>query len=51
MFTWFASPLWEIEGIQPYLQLVDMRPSREVVTGAALVLIVFGSLAFWGFVR
>jgi rhomboid protease GluP len=20
-FTWFASPLWEIEGIQPYLQL------------------------------
>jgi rhomboid protease GluP len=51
MFTWFSSPLWEIEGIQPYLQMVDRRPSREVITGAALVLIVFGSLAFWGFVR
>ena len=51
MFTWFASPLWEIEGIQPMLQLVDRRPTREVVTGAALVLIVFGALAIWGMVR
>lgn len=51
MFTWFASPLWAIEGIQPYLQVVDKRPSREVITGTALVLIVFGALAFWGFVR
>ncbi|MDX1377779.1 MAG: rhomboid family intramembrane serine protease [Anaerolineales bacterium] len=51
MFTWFASPLWEIEGIQPYLQMVDKRPSREVIVGAALVLIVFGVLAMWGMVR
>ncbi|NTU55876.1 MAG: rhomboid family intramembrane serine protease [Anaerolineales bacterium] len=51
MFTWFASPLWEIEGIQPMLQLVDKRPSREVVTGVVLVLAVFGALAVWGMVR
>jgi len=51
MFTWFASPLWEIEGIQPMLQLVDKRPSREVVTGVVLVLAVFGALAIWGMVR
>ena len=51
MFTWFASPLWEIEGIQPMLQLVDKRPAREVVTGAVLVLAVFGALAVWGIVR
>lgn len=51
MFTWFASPLWEIEGIQPMLQLVDKRPSREVVTGAVLVLAVFGALAVWGIFR
>ena len=51
MFTWFASPIWEIEGIQPLLQLVDRRSTREVVTGAALVLIVFGALAVWGMVR
>ena len=51
MFTWFASPLWEIEGIQPMLQLVDKRPAREVVTGAVLVLAVFGALAMWGIVR
>ena len=51
MFTWFASPIWEIEGIQPLLQLVDRRSTREVVTGAALVLVVFGALALWGMVR
>jgi rhomboid protease GluP len=51
MFTWFASPLWEIEGIQPMLHLVDKRSTREVVTGAVLVLAVFGALAVWGMVR
>jgi rhomboid protease GluP len=50
-FTWFASPLWEIEGIQPSLQLVDRRSTGEVLTGAILVLALFGALAFWGMVR
>jgi hypothetical protein len=51
MFTWFASPLWEIEGIQPYLGLADRRSSGEVWSGAVLVLAVFGALAVWGMVR
>lgn len=51
MFTWFASPLWEVEGISPLFHLVDKRSSGEVVTGAVLVLAVFGALAVWGMVR
>jgi rhomboid protease GluP len=51
IFTWFAGPVWEIEGIQPILQLVDQRPSREVIIGAATVLFIFGALAMWGMVR
>ncbi len=51
MFTWFAGPLWEIEGISPALQLVDKRETREVVVGAATVILVFGALALWGIVR
>ncbi|HAV77448.1 MAG TPA: rhomboid family intramembrane serine protease [Anaerolineae bacterium] len=51
MFTWFASPIWKVEGIQPFLQLVDKRSSREVIIGGALVLIIFSGLAVWGMVR
>lgn len=51
IFTWFAGPLWEIEGIQPMLQLVDQRSSREIIIGAATVLLIFGGLAMWGMVR
>jgi len=51
MFAWFASPLWAIEGIQPMLQLADKRSDRDVVTGAILVLLVFGGLAVWGIMR
>jgi rhomboid protease GluP len=51
IFAWFAGPVWEIEGIQPMLQLVDKRSSREVIIGAATVLIIFGGLAMWGMVR
>ena len=51
LFSWFASPIWEVEGIPPLLQLVDQRPTRDVLTGAALVVLVFGGLAMWGMVR
>lgn len=52
MFTWFASPLWKVEpNFLGGFQLVDNRPAREVVTGAVLVLAVFGALAVWGMVR
>ncbi|MCK7483288.1 MAG: rhomboid family intramembrane serine protease [Candidatus Moduliflexus flocculans] len=42
MFTWFASPLWEIGGIQPMLPVGGQASAREVVTGA-----VVGAGGFW----
>jgi rhomboid protease GluP len=51
MFTSFAGPLWEVEGVYPAVQLVDKRPISGVLTGAAMVILVFGGLAMWGLVR
>ncbi len=51
MFTWFAGPMWEVEGIAPALRLVDARPAREVIVGAATVVLIFGALAMWGMMR
>jgi len=48
VFTWFGGPLWQVEGLYPLLRLVDRRESRDVVIGAAAVLVVFGGLAFLG---
>lgn len=44
MFTWFAGPLWKDDGIQ----LTDEHLPRDVVIGAAMVLLIFGLLAMWG---
>ena len=51
VFTWFAGPVWEVrqaaltaEGFE----LRDRREAREVVLGAASVLLIFGALAAWG---
>jgi rhomboid protease GluP len=51
IFTSFSGPLWEVEGIQPAYHLVDRRPAREVIIGAATVVLIFGGLAMWGMVR
>ena len=51
MFTSFAGPLWEMEGIYPDYYLVDRRSPRDVIVGAAMVVLVFGGLAMWGMVR
>ena len=51
MFTSFAGPLWEIEGIYPAYQLVDRRSFREVIIGVAVVILIFGALAMWGMAR
>jgi rhomboid protease GluP len=51
IFTLFAGPLWEIEGIRPMYHLVDRREVSGVIIGAATVLFIFGGLAFWGLVR
>jgi rhomboid protease GluP len=51
MFSWFAGPRWEVEGIYPALRLVDQRPTREVLLGAVMVMVIFGGLAVWGIMR
>ena len=49
VFTWFSGPLWEVEGVYPLLRLVDRRAEgRDVIVGAAVVLLIFGALAFVG---
>ncbi len=50
IFGWFAGPVWEVEGLAPALRLVDKREAREVVTGAAVVILIFGALAVWGMI-
>jgi rhomboid protease GluP len=51
IFTSFAGPRWEVEGIPPALNLVDRRSFREIVVGAATVILIFGALAMWGMIR
>lgn len=51
MFTSFAGPLWDIEGVYPAYHFVDKRPFRNVIIGAAMVVLIFGGLAMWGMVR
>jgi rhomboid protease GluP len=49
IFAWFAGPRFEIEGIYPALRLADNREPREVLTGVAAVILIFGALAMIGF--
>ncbi|MCI0555494.1 MAG: rhomboid family intramembrane serine protease [Anaerolineae bacterium] len=51
IFTSFAGPVWEIEGISPMYHLEDRREVSGVIIGAVTVLFIFGGLAFWGMVR
>ena len=48
IFAWFAGPRWEVEGMYPALYLADKREPREILTGAAVVLLIFGALAMIG---
>jgi len=50
IFAWLASPKWTAIVMQNEAILHDQRESHEVVTGALLVLLVFGGLAAWGFI-
>lgn len=51
IFAWFAGPLWGLAGTMPALQLVDEREPRQVLTGAVVVILVFGALAAFGMTR
>lgn len=48
IFAWFAGPHWEVQGISPNLQVVDLREPREVIVGVAVVTIIFCTLAAIG---
>lgn len=48
IFAWFAGPRFEMEGIYPSLRLADTREMREILTGVAVVIFIFGALAAWG---
>lgn len=56
VFTWFAGPVWEVRQTQslsstvPAVILADRREPREVLTGAAAVVLIFGGLAVWGMI-
>jgi len=50
IFAWFAGPIWEVQGMMPALHLADKREPRDVITGAAVVIVLFGALAVWGMV-
>ncbi|MGZ6347677.1 MAG: rhomboid family intramembrane serine protease, partial [Anaerolineales bacterium] len=50
IFTWFAGPRWEVEGIYPALHLADKREPREILTGVAIVILIFGALAMIGMI-
>jgi rhomboid protease GluP len=51
IFTWFAGPRWEIEGIYPALNLTDKREPRDIITAAAIVILIFGALAMIGMIH
>lgn len=48
IFAWFAGPHWEVQGITPDLRVVDRREPRDVIVGAAVVAIIFCTLAAIG---
>lgn len=48
IFTWFAGPLWAVTGLPPEMSLMDQRETREVITGASVVLLIFSALTAWG---
>jgi len=48
IFAWFAGPHWEVQGISPNLQVVDLREPRDIIVGAAVVTIIFCTLAAIG---
>ena len=51
LFALIAGTIWEVAGIQPDLHFEDKREFKDWVTGAGLVLIIFGALAVWGFIK
>ncbi len=47
MFAWFAGPRWQVLGAPAAIELEDERETREIITGAGLVILIFAGLAAW----
>jgi rhomboid protease GluP len=47
MFSFMAGPLLSVEGMSPYVRIVDKRESRTVILGALSVGLIFFVLAGW----
>ena len=50
IFTWFGGPRWKVEGIAPYLQLVDEREGHGSIAGTAAALLFFIPLTILGWI-
>jgi rhomboid protease GluP len=51
VFTWFAGPRLNLEGVYPYFKVIDERGTEGQLVGTGLVLLFFGALAalkIWG---
>jgi rhomboid protease GluP len=48
IFAWFAGPIWEPQGISPNLRVADQREPRDIIVGAAVVTIIFCTVAAIG---
>ena len=49
IFSWFGGPRWEMEGDYPLLRLEDSRNTGDAITGALIVIGIFGTLALLKF--
>jgi rhomboid protease GluP len=49
-FAWFAAPVWEVQEGMGAPRLTDKREARDVITGAAIAILIFGGLAVWGMI-
>ncbi len=45
IFAWFGGPRWVVEGIYPLVQVVDRRNLGDAITGALVVVGIFGVVA------
>lgn len=49
-FTWFGGPRWKVDGVYPFLRLVDERAGQGALAGASIVLLIFIPLAAIGWI-
>jgi rhomboid protease GluP len=48
VFSWFAGPIWHVEGIYPNLHVVDEREPRDTIVAVVTGALIFGTLAAIG---